>query len=100
MSSSSLDLECIICLEKKEGFIAHLSCGHTYHYKCIQEWQKKTKNLKRSCCICESETEITNLVGEETEITNLVGEETEITNLVGEENELPIKNFFYCCIIL
>jgi len=83
MSSSSLDSECLICLENKDGFIAHLSCGHSYHYKCIKQWQKKTKNLKRCCCICEKDTEIINLVGEDEEATF---------------NEL--KNNYNCCKIL
>ena len=38
MSISSDTSECAICLEEKEGFIAHLSCGHSYHYDCIKEW--------------------------------------------------------------
>ena len=80
MSSSSLDSECAICLENKKIFISHLSCGHTYHYKCIKKWQQKTTNLKRSCCICEKDTEIINIIGK------------------NEEDEL--KPNYNCCNIL
>ena len=65
MSISSETSECAICLEEKEGFIAQLSCGHTYHYSCVQSWIKKKNNLKRICCICDKDTEIIGFIGEE-----------------------------------
>ena len=41
MSISSDTSECAICLEDKEGFIAHLNSGFSYHYSCVQSWIKK-----------------------------------------------------------
>lgn len=64
MSISSETSECAICLEDKEGFIAHLSCGHSYHYSCVQSWIKKKNNYRKCCCICENDTEIVKLIGE------------------------------------
>lgn len=65
VSLSSDISECAICLEEKEGFIATLSCGHEYHYKCVQNWIKKKNNPNRCCCICDFDTEIINLKGED-----------------------------------
>ena len=45
MRSSSEESECAICLENKKGKIAVLSCGHTYHYKCIEDWVNQKKIL-------------------------------------------------------
>ncbi len=53
MRSSSEASDCAICLDSKQGTIAVLSCGHTYHYKCVEEWVNKKKNPYRCCCICE-----------------------------------------------
>ena len=65
MRSSSEESECAICLENKTGKIAVLSCGHTYHYKCIEDWVNQKKNTMRCCCICEKYTEIINIIGED-----------------------------------
>ena len=72
VSVSSEESLCAICLEEKTGFIAQLSCGHTYHYSCAQSWIKKKNNLKRVCCICDKDTEIVALIGNEppTKISN------------------------------
>ena len=51
MRSSSEESECAICLENKTGKVALLSCGHTYHYKCIEEWVNQKQNVLR-CCWC------------------------------------------------
>ena len=64
-SVSSEESLCAICLGEKTGFIAQLSCGHTYHYSCAQSWIKKKNNLKRVCCICDKDTEIVALIGDE-----------------------------------
>ena len=53
--------ECHICLELLDGEIAESSCGHIFHYKCIQDWIK-VKGPNRCCCICEIDTEIVNIV--------------------------------------
>ena len=64
MRSSSEASDCAICLDSKQGTIAVLSCGHTYHYKCVEEWVNKKKNPYRCCCICEKNTEIVNIICE------------------------------------
>ena len=53
--------ECLICLEILNGEISESSCGHIYHYQCIQDWIKK-KGSHRCCCICETNTEIVNII--------------------------------------
>ena len=53
--------ECHICLEYLVGEIAEVSCGHIYHLECIQDWIKK-KGAHKSCCICDKNTEIVNIV--------------------------------------
>ena len=68
MSISSENFECMICLEEPRGIMANLSCGHTYHYKCVKEWINKKKNIRRCCCVCDFDTEIVSLVGEDDEI--------------------------------
>ena len=65
MRSSSEESECAICLENKTCKVALLSCGHTYHYKCIEDWVNQKQNLLRCCCICEKNTEIVNIIGED-----------------------------------
>jgi hypothetical protein len=44
--------ECIICLEDMlvDDKVKILDCGHMYHYKCIDDWIKKKKEL--NCPIC------------------------------------------------
>ena len=75
MRSSSETSDCAICLENKVGLIAELSCGHIYHYRCIEEWVNKKNNVLRCCCICEKNTEIVNIIGEEPEEQKLVNTE-------------------------
>ncbi len=53
--------ECHICLEYLVGEIAEVSCGHIFHLNCIQGWIKK-KGAHKSCCICDVNTEIVNIV--------------------------------------
>ena len=53
--------ECHICLEYLVGEIAEVSCGHIYHLECIQDWIKK-KGSHKSCCICDKNTEIVNVL--------------------------------------
>jgi len=66
-TSNSSDIsECAICLEEKTGFVAKIDCGHIYHYSCVQSWINKKKNYKKCCCICETDTEIIQLLGNET----------------------------------
>ena len=56
--------ECLICLDKLENNLVVLSCGHIYHYNCIQEWMNKKKIPNRICTICETDNEIVNIVNE------------------------------------
>jgi hypothetical protein len=65
MRSSSEESVCAICLDEKTGLLAELSCGHIYHYKCVQAWIKQKKNYLKCCCICEGNTEIVNIIGED-----------------------------------
>ncbi len=65
MRSSSEESVCAICLDEKTGLLAELSCGHIYHYKCVQDWIKQKKNYLKCCCICEGNTEIVNIIGED-----------------------------------
>ena len=46
--------ECIICLEYmiKGDKIKILECGHIYHYKCINDWFKKKKEI--NCPLCSN----------------------------------------------
>ena len=46
--------ECSICFEplKKSKFSLQLSCGHTYHFKCLRRWQKEQPN----CPLCRAST--------------------------------------------
>ena len=53
--------ECMICLEYLEKNIVILSCGHKYHYKCIQDWMKVKKQINRVCTICDEDNEILNI---------------------------------------
>jgi|TARA_Y100000389_G_scaffold105527_1_gene102465 hypothetical protein len=38
------DSECSICLEDVTNKYPVLSCGHIFHYECINEWKKISKN--------------------------------------------------------
>ena len=44
--------ECSICLETLQNEIAHLSCNHFFHYKCIGEWINEHTNKNTYCPIC------------------------------------------------
>ena len=74
--------ECHICLEYLVGEIAEVSCGHIYHLDCIQAWVAKKGN-HRCCCICQSNTEIVNII-------NLPN--TKIKNIIPAENCHLINN--------
>lgn len=36
--------ECSICLEKIDSYCPILNCGHVFHFECINEWKKISKN--------------------------------------------------------
>ena len=44
--------ECIICLEQMlvDHKVKILDCGHMYHYRCINEWINKKKEI--NCPLC------------------------------------------------
>ena len=46
-AKSCVDCECPICIEQIDSGI-RLSCGHTFHIKCICRWMQR----ERSCPIC------------------------------------------------
>ncbi|KAJ3666306.1 hypothetical protein Zmor_001756 [Zophobas morio] len=45
---SSLGDKCSICQETLMGHIRHLSCKHSFHKDCIEEWFKES----RTCPVC------------------------------------------------
>ena len=44
--------ECIICLEQMlvDHKVKILDCGHMYHYRCINDWINKKKEI--NCPLC------------------------------------------------
>lgn len=61
--TSLTEEECSICLEKLSNEIAHLSCHHFFHYKCIGDWinNNNKKNKEILCPICNQTFEIINI---------------------------------------
>ena len=57
-----MDDECMICLEPLDTGVAVLSCGHKYHYQCIQQWAKKIKTFTKLCSVCDLNVEIVNIL--------------------------------------
>lgn len=64
------DTDCIMCMEsanpcnKITHDIAHLACGHVYHYKCLMEWQQTIHNYlinNIECCICKQHVCLTGI---------------------------------------
>ena len=50
-------IQCMICLEDTDGYdftVKKLKCGHKFHYRCIEEWQRHSK----LCPVCRKEIEI------------------------------------------
>ena len=101
--------ECAICLEEKTGFVAKIDCGHIYHYSCVQSWINKKKNYKKCCCICETDTEIIQLLGNETVGNESLDNETFGNIPLGNETfgNIPLDNLplienktISCCNIL
>lgn len=85
--------ECIICLEELSNDIAILSCGHNYHYKCIQNWIKSKKTLLNICPLCNENTNV--------EILNILNEKPEGEELnVQEQSDNLSNNNSWCCNIL
>ena len=55
--------ECTICLINLNYNVAILSCGHKYHYSCIQDWIKvKNKNI---CPICDNYFTIITIINQQ-----------------------------------
>ena len=54
--------ECMICLEPLKNNVAVLSCGHKYHYRCIQQWSNKIKTYTKLCSVCDTDVEILNIL--------------------------------------
>lgn len=57
-----MDDECMICLEPLDIDVAVLSCGHKYHFRCIQQWSKKIKTFTKLCSVCDKDVEIVNIL--------------------------------------
>ena len=57
-----MDDECMICLEPLDTYVAVLSCGHKYHFQCIQQWSKKIKTFTKLCSVCDKDVEIINIL--------------------------------------
>lgn len=64
------ETDCIMCMEsadprlKPTCDIAHLSCGHIYHYNCLMEWQQTIQHYFLSnieCCICKQSVYLTGI---------------------------------------
>tara|TARA_Y100000389_G_C17228708_1_gene397035 strand:- start:99 stop:407 length:309 start_codon:yes stop_codon:yes gene_type:complete len=98
--------ECMICLEELKGSLCKLSCGHIYHYNCVQKWLINKKEYRNSCCICKN-TEIINIYN-----TNELLNYPSNLNLINKDENNPETNnkrkkykrklniFNKCCIIL
>lgn len=81
--------ECMICLEPMIHNIVHLSCGHKYHYNCIQSWMKVKNNKKKICTICDHENEIINIENYREELT-----------FIPKTPSPPVPITYICCSIL
>jgi hypothetical protein len=88
--------ECMICLEVLEGTLCKLSCGHIYHYNCVQKWMINNKNYKNACCICKN-TEIENIYN-----TNELYNYRSNVNLIDDKKKNKKKKIkkYNCCVIL
>lgn len=114
--------ECIICFENLNcDNIALLSCGHKYHYKCIQNWINSKKTLTNICPVCNEgkNVEIINIyktqlsqdnfsieqnLNENNSFSSLdIGLDSETnsqSNLINTESIETNRSFFVCCNIL
>ena len=61
--TSLTEEECSICLDKLKNEIAHLSCNHFFHYRCIGDWINKNREMNKEvlCPICNQPFEIINI---------------------------------------
>ena len=61
--TSLTEEECSICLDKLKNEIAHLSCNHFFHYRCIGDWINKNRKMNKDvmCPICNQPFEIINI---------------------------------------
>ena len=113
-SVESID-NCIICFYPLENEIAELSCGHKYHFDCLQKWMSDSKTVNSNlCCICnKDDIEIKNVFNlndsiEETNIDNCIDtKETKKSKSDYEpdsdsESDFTISRdaLFFCCNIL
>jgi len=64
------DTDCIMCMESADPRlnilcdIAHLSCGHIYHYNCLMSWQQTIQHYfltNIECCICKQSVSLTGI---------------------------------------
>ena len=61
--TSLTEEECSICLDKLKNEIAHLSCNHFFHYRCIGDWINNNREMNKDvlCPICNQPFEIINI---------------------------------------
>ena len=105
ISTSSIDSidNCIICFYPLNKEIAQLSCGHKYHFDCLQSWTNKKQNIGNLCCICNKENiEIHTVYNEGDAVliseTNVDNTENSDTNV--QVHLDSIEPVFWCCNIL
>lgn len=92
--------ECLICLEILEGEIAEVSCGHIFHYECLKNWIKN-KGIHRSCCLCDKNTEIVNIINFKNNNNNINKNNNDNINKNNKNNNnINKNNIFGCCQIL
>jgi len=46
-----VDNICVVCLEDLGDNYKNLQCGHNFHYDCILEWFRKSKEGTCPCCL-------------------------------------------------
>ena len=86
---SLTDEECPICLDKLQKEIAHTTCNHFYHYKCIGKWIHKNKYNKIICPLCSQFFEIKNIY---------LSESLPVNKIVKIDNKKQSKKSS-CCIL-
>lgn len=105
-SVESID-NCIICFYPLENEIAELSCGHKYHFDCLQKWMSDSKTVNSNlCCICnKDDIEIKNVFNlndsiEETRIDNGISVKENKNQKTESDFTISRDALFFCCNIL
>ena len=97
MEEEIFDNECVFFFFFLSKFnTCQISCGHIFHYVCVQTWINTTKNITKLCPLCNNNGEIINIQTIEELNINNNQLELENENLANEN----ITNDCGCCIIL